>query len=196
MNDSNSSMECRLLVRATPMYAAEGADGRGRVSAATHAAQGGHARIVPAVDHTVGDEPRQATLGGDRVGQFEAGELGLARLVAGERQVTEVPVVQRPVAVEFERAERMGDPFDGVALTVRPVVRRIDHPLVARAPVMTAADAVHHRIAELHVLVLHVDLGAEHPRSVGELAGAHAPQQVEVLVDRAVAIRALDARLP
>ena len=120
----------------------------------------------------------------DRVGELEPGELGLAGLVAGQRQVLEVPVVQRPMAVELERAQRVRDALDRIALAVRPVVRRIDHPLVARAPVVAAADAVHHRIAQLHVLVLHVDLGAQHARAVGELAGAHPPEQVEVLVDR------------
>ena len=96
------------------------------------------------------------------VGELEAGELGLAWLVAGQRQVLEVPVVQRPVAVELERAQRVGDALDRIALAVRPVVRRVDDPLVAGAPVVAAADAVHHRIAQLHVLVLHVDLGAQH----------------------------------
>ncbi len=61
--------------------------------------------------------------------------------------------------------------------------------------VMAATDSVHHRIAQLHVLVLHVDLGAQHPRAVGELAGAHASEQIEVLLDAAIAMRRLDARL-
>ena len=55
------------------------------------------------------------------------------------------------------------------------------------------ADAVHHRVAHLHVVVLHVDLGPQHARALGELAGPHAPQQVEVLLHRSVAERALHA---
>ena len=41
----------------------------------------------------------------------------------------------------------------------------------------------------------HVDLRAQHVRAVGKLARAHPPKQIEVLLDRAVAIRAVAARL-
>ena len=37
----------------------------------------------------------------------------------------------------------------------------------------------------------HVDLGAQHARAVGKFAGAHAAEQVEVLLHRAIAIRAV-----
>ena len=85
--------------------------------------------------------------------------------------------------------------LDRVALPVGPVVGRIDLPGVAGAVVVLVTDAVHHRIAQLHVLVLHVDLGAQHVRPLLELAGPHAPEQVEILLDRPVAVRALDARV-
>ena len=42
-------------------------------------------------------------------------------------------------------------------------------------------DAVQHRVAQVHVARRHVDLGPQHARAVGELAGAHAAEQVEVL---------------
>ena len=148
----------------------------GGVTAATERLQRRQPGIVPAVDHAVGDQLAQLALRGDRVGELEAGELGLARLVAGQRQVLEVPVVQRAVAVELERAQRVGDALDGVALTVRPVVGGVDAPLVAGAVVVLVADAVHHRVAQLHVLVLHVGLGAQHVRAVGQVAGAHAAE--------------------
>ncbi len=56
-------------------------------------------------------------------------------------------------------------------------------------------DTVEHRIAKVDVARGHVDLGAQHPRAVGELAGAHAAEQVEVLLDRAIAERAVAAGL-
>ena len=85
--------------------------------------------------------------------------------------------------------------LDGVALTVRPVVGGIDAPSIASAVVVLVTDAVHHGIAQLHVLVLHVDLGAQYVCAVGELACTHAAEQRQVLVDRAVAERTLDTRL-
>ncbi len=104
------------------------------------------------------------------------------------------PVVERAVHVEFERADRVGDLLDRVALAVGEVVHRVDAPLVTRAVVFGVDDAVHDRVAEEHVGMRHVDLGAQHLRPVGELAAAHALEQVEVLLRRAVAPRRLPAR--
>ena len=56
-------------------------------------------------------------------------------------------------------------------------------------------DAVEHRIAQIDVARRHVDLGAQHARAVRKFARAHAAEQVEVLLDRAVAERAVLARL-
>ena len=78
---------------------------------------------------------------------------------------------------------------------MRVVVHRVDAPRVAGAVMVRAADAVQHRVAHVDVRRRHVDLRAQHARAVGELAGAHPPEQVEVLVHRAVAVRALAARL-
>ena len=49
------------------------------------------------------------------------------------------PVVERAMVLEFERADRMRDAFDRIALAVRPVVHRIDAPLVAGAMMMRRA---------------------------------------------------------
>ena len=173
---------------------AEVADGCGRVSAAAKCAQGGQARVVPAVDDAIVDQLAQLAFGGDCVRQFQPGEFGLAGLVAGQRQVVQVPVVQRPMTIELKRAQAVRDALDGVTLAVRPVVRGVQHPLVAGAVMRLVTNAIHDRIAQLHVVVLHVGLGAQHMRAVGKLAGAHAPEQHQVLVDRAVAVWALDAR--
>ena len=105
----------------------------------------------------------------------------------------EVPVVQRAVRVELQRADGVRDPLDRVGLSVRPVVRGVDAPLVTGVVVVAEADPVHDRVAHLHVLVLHVDLGAEHLRALVELAGPHAAEEVEVHLDAAVAVRGLDA---
>ncbi len=55
---------------------------------------------------------------------------------------------------------------------------------------MRMADANQQRIAHDHVDVRQIDLRAQHMRAVGEFAGAHATQQVEIFRDRAIAIRA------
>ena len=174
---------------------------RRRVAAAAHALQRRHARIVPAVDQAFADQRHQLALAHHRVVDVEARELDLARLArpafgrplassgassSGDvRQVdlVDAPVVQRPVVLELERAQRMRDALDRVAERVRVVVHRIDRPGVAGVLVRHLLDPVQRRVAQVDVAAGHVDLRAQGARAVGELAGAHAPEQVEVLVD-------------
>ena len=89
----------------------------------------------------------------------------------------------------------MRDALDRVGLPVGKVVHRVDAPLVAGAVVVGVEDAVHHRVAQVDVGRGHVDLGAQRARALGELARAHALEQVQVLLHRAVAVGAVLARL-
>ncbi len=99
------------------------------------------------------------------------------------------------MVLELQRAQRVRDPLDGIRLAVREVIGRIDAPRIAGAGMRGMQDAVQHRIAQVHVRRGHVDLRAQHARAVGEFAGPHAPQQVEVLLDGPVAIGAVLAGL-
>ena len=87
------------------------------------------------------------------------------------------------MAVELECAQRMGHTFDRIALAVGPVVSRIDMPPVAGAMMRLVSDAVHHRISKLHVLVLHVDLGAKDSRALFVLAVTHIAKKFKVFVN-------------
>ena len=89
----------------------------------------------------------------------------------------------------------MRDPFDRIGLAVRVIVARVDLPGIAGARVVRMQDAVEHGIAQVDVACRHVDPGAQHARAVRELAGAHAAEQVEVLLDAALAERAVPAGL-
>ena len=129
------------------------------------------------------------------MGDVQAGELGLAGAVAGQVEMVQEPVVQRSVGIELQGADGVGNPLHRVALAVGPVVGGIDAPPVAGAVVGVMADAVQHRIAHEHVLVGHVDAGPQHSLAVGELAGGHPPEQVQVLLGAAVAPRAVGACL-
>ena len=92
--------------------------------------------------------------------------------------------------LEFKRAERMGDALDRIRLAVGEIVARINAPCLAGARMLGMQDAVEHRIAQVDVARPHVDLGAQCARAVGEFAGAHAAEQIEVFLDAAVAMRA------
>ena len=82
--------------------------------------------------------------------QFQPRELVLAR-VAGDGDVIQHPVVERPVVFEFQRAQRMGDALQRVRNAVGVIVHRVDAPLVAGADVMRAANAIDRRIAQIDV---------------------------------------------
>ncbi len=56
------------------------------------------------------------------------------------------------------------------------------------------ADAVHDRVAHVEIGVGHVDLRPQGARAVGKLPAAHAAEQVEVLLDGSIAIRAVPPR--
>src|SRR5690606_26857234 len=71
----------------------------------------------------------------------------------------------------------------------------VDRPSVAGVLVRHLLDPVDRRIAHGDVARSHVDLRAQGARAVGELAGAHPPEQVEVLLDAAVAPGRVAARL-
>ena len=113
----------------------------------------------------------------------------------GTGRLLDEPVVEGPVGLELERADRVRDALDRVGLAVREVVRRVDAPRVARARVRGVHDPVQDGVAQVDVRRGHVDPRAQHARAVGELAGAHPLEEVEALLDRPVAPRAVPAGL-
>ena len=181
---------------------------RRRVAAAADALQRRHARVVPAVDQAVLHQRHQLALAHHRVVEVAGARTrsgaacwlrmaGPCRAAAatssgsfGQVDLVHAPVVQRAVVLELQRAQRMRDALDRVAERVRVVVHRVDRPGVAGVLVLDVLDAVQRRVAQVDVAAGHVDLRAQRACAVGELARAHAAEQVEVLVDAAVAVRA------
>ena len=123
--------------------------------------------------------------------------LGFFELRRAEHRndALERPVVKGALVFEFERADRMRDFFERVFDRMRKGVHRVDAPLVARCMVLSEADAVDRRIAEIHVGARHVDAGAKHHRAFGVLAVAHFAEEAQVLFNRAVAVGRVLARL-
>ena len=99
------------------------------------------------------------------------------------------------MVLELERAKRMAHALETIRQAVRPVVGRVDAPLVAGTVVVRVPDAVHDRVAQIEIRVPHVDLRAQHVRAVLVLAIAHAAEQRQVFVHGAVAPRRVLARL-
>ncbi len=148
--------------------------------------------------HRVVDvEPRELDL--PRLGRLARQALVQQRLqqlrVAGQVDLVHAPVVQRAVVLELQRAQRVGDAFHGIAQRMREVVHRVDRPGVAGVLVLDVLDPVQRRVAQVDVAAAHLDLGAQGARAVRELARAHAPEQVQVILDAAGAVRRVAARL-
>ena len=60
---------------------------------------------------------------------------------------------------------------------------------------MGPGDAVHHRVSHVEVRRGHVDLRAQRARAVLELPGAHAREEIQVLVDRTLSVGTVASRL-
>ena len=90
------------------------------------------------------DQRVELALAGDRVGEVQAGKLDLPRPVR-RLQLIEKPVVQRPVILELQRAQRMRDALEGIGQRVREVVHRVDAPGVAGALMRDVPNAVQRR---------------------------------------------------
>ena len=115
------------------------------------------------------------------LGHVQAGKFPLLGELAAHR-VGDDPLVQRAVVLKLQAAQRVGDALDGVLDGMGKVVQRVDAPLVALAVVGHMLDAVDGRVAHVHVGAGQVDLGAQRLFAVGKLAGAHAAEQVQILL--------------
>ena len=90
---------------------------------------------------------------------------------------------------KLERADRVSDAFNGIALAVRPVVHGINAPTIARAVMLGVQDSVHDGIPHVEIRRRHVDFGAQGARAVRKLPVLHAREEVQILLDASTPIR-------
>ena len=173
---------------------AEGTYGLRGVAAPAYAGDRRHARVVPALHVFLLDQLLELALAHHGIFELQARELDLPGMT-WRIQYIEKPVVEQPVILELQGAERVGDLFDGVRDAMGVIVHGVDTPLVSGLVVAGVADAVDDGIAHIQIGRCHVDLGAQHVAAVGKLAGAHAPEDVEILFHTTVAVGAFLARL-
>ena len=108
--------------------------------------------------------------------------------------VVQHPVIQRAVGFKFERAQRVGDAFDGVGNAVGVVVHRVDAPFVAGVVVVGAANAVDDGVAHVYIARGHVNFQTQGFAAVWERAVAHFIKQIKVFFHAALAVGAVFAR--
>ncbi len=114
-----------------------------------------------------------------RVAEIEAGEFDLLRVI--DAQLFNEPIVQWPVIFKFQCANGMGNPFNGIRLSVGEVIHGIDTPFVACSVMRRMQNTVHDRIAHIQVGVGHINFCPKHARSILELSGSHPFKQSQIL---------------
>ena len=92
---------------------------------------------------------------------------------------------------KFKCANRVGHPLEIIALSVCEIIHRVYIPLVAGAVMRVFYDAIHDRIAEVHVGRRHVDARTEHTTSLLKLSRVHSLEKVKILFRRTAAVRAV-----
>ena len=152
-----------------------------------------HPGIVPPGHMSFVHEAQQLSFAHHGIVEHQAGKLGLLRGPV-KADLANQPIVDVPVVLEFEGAERVGDPLDGVGEAVRVVVERVGAPGVAAPVVMGMTNPDQERISHDHVGVGQVDLGPYHVGAVGKLARFHSGQQIEILGHGSVPVPARGAR--
>ena len=90
---------------------------------------------------------------------------------------------------KLKRADRMSDAFKIVALSVRKVVHWVGFPLIARAMMVLIDHTIDDRIAEVHIRISHIYLGAQNHCAFGHFACVHLLKERQTFFNRPVAIR-------
>ena len=88
----------------------------------------------------LGDELQELAFAHDCIGKVQSSEFHLAGVE--DSQGAAEPIVQRSMVFEFQGADRVCDAFDGIGLSVCPVVHRIDTPTVIGPVVVSEHDSV------------------------------------------------------
>ena len=170
-----------------------------RIATTAETTDGRHAGIVPAVHQAFLDECQQVALAHQRVAQVQLVEFVLARAVVVQIlaffQPIDEEVVERAVYHKLQCTERVGHAFEEVTLAVGEVIHGIGFPFRTRAVVRMFHYTIDDGVAEVHVGVGHVYLGAQHHGTFFYLATVHLLEQLQIFFNRAVAVRTFRTRL-
>ena len=159
---------------------------RCRIAASADAGKRGHARVVPTAHQVFLHQLEQLALAHHGVAEVQPRELDLPR-PGGHRAVLDHPVVEGPVDLELQRAQRVGDVLLRVLQRVGEVVHRVEAPRVAGVVVVGVHDPVDHRVAHDDVRRGHVDLRPQHRLALLELPAAHPGEEVQAFLHRPIA---------
>src|SRR2546430_5040392 len=125
------------------------------------------------------------------------GEGQPVKLVLPRREYAKlfyVPIVQRTIIVELQGTHGVRDALDRIRLPMCIVVHRVNTPLTTGTMMVHVENSIHDRVSEIKVRRTHIDLRPQRSRAIWKLSLFHAHEQIEILFDQTVAIRAFPAR--
>ncbi|MNC27643.1 hypothetical protein D3C75_758200 [compost metagenome] len=172
----------------------EAADGFRSISTAAKPGDRRHARIIPAVDMAFIHQQLQLTFARDCLGEIKAAEFILMRRSRHFR-FCDHPVVERTLVLELQGAKGVRHMLNGILKRMSKGVHRIDAPSIARIMMMRMGNPVNDRITQVNIWRGHVNFGAKHLFAIFEFSSTHAAEQVQILFDRALPVRAVYPRL-
>ena len=94
---------------------------------------------------------------------------------------------------ELESADRMRHMFDGIGLSMREIVRRVDAPFIRSTRVFAVNNTVHDGVAKVDVARSHINLGANNTFPIGEFSFAHARKEVQAFFCGSITVGAIAA---
>ena len=130
-----------------------------------------HAWIIPTLDVLFRNKLQQLALAHHGIRKVQSSKFNLPGMKNPQRSAK--PIVQRPMVLELQGADRMRNPFDRIGLAMGPIVHRVNTPLRASTMVMGIHDAIEHRISQIEIWRAHVYLGPKRSSPFNELAIFH-----------------------
>ena len=118
----------------------------------------------------------------------QAGKLDLPGLVIGDGDIAHHPVIQRPVGLELQRAQAVGNTLQSVLNGVGKVVHGVDAPLGTLPVVIDEANAVDDGVTEIQIAASQIDLGPEGHLSLLHLTVLHLLKQPQIFLDGPIPI--------
>src|SRR5690606_21242092 len=120
-----------------------------RISSSANTTDGWHARVVPSIYNFFIYQLQQFSFAHYCVADVSSCKFKLTTWK--NSQFLNKPVVQRFMYFKFECTNAVRNIFDRVTLSVSKIVHRINTPLVACTMMMCMFDAIHQRVAQVHV---------------------------------------------
>ena len=90
---------------------------------------------------------------------------------------------------KFKRTDRVRNSFEIIALSMCKVIHRVSMPHRSRSVVRRMDNAIHNRVAEVHIGIGHIEFGSQHHGPFGCFRLIHLFKQCEILFHRSVSVR-------